>query len=150
MMFKLYKISEILSFQLCGSRRYIPSFDSIFEIYFKLSFLQGVSELTPPIRRWIYLGTVFAPIAVPLLSYGMIVFGIFTLIYVFVRAYKNFVFTTDPAIGVGDSWIEMGRRSLRRSSQIIMNGPHTMMMHRDHYHLLRTSNSDNVITRHDG
>jgi hypothetical protein len=94
---------------------------------------QGVSELTPPIRRWIYLGTVFAPIAIPLFAYGMIVGGAFIIIFVFIQAYKNFVFATDPTIEI----LEMGRRSLRRGSTMLINGQHKILSHRDSYHLLK-------------
>lgn len=94
---------------------------------------EGVSELTPPIRRWIYLGTVFAPIAVPLLSYSLIVSGILMVIFIFVRAYQNFVFANDPTLEL----LEMGRRSLRRGSSIIINSQHRLVVHRDNYHLLK-------------
>ncbi|XP_049545716.1 lysosome membrane protein 2 [Anopheles darlingi] len=79
---------------------------------------EGVSELTPPIRRWIYLATVFAPTALPILSYGMIIAGTFVLIYVFVRTYKNFFFSDEPT---ASELLELGRRSLRRGSHLIGN-----------------------------
>ncbi|XP_058827375.1 scavenger receptor class B member 1 [Topomyia yanbarensis] len=101
---------------------------------------EGVSELTPPIRRWIYLATVFAPTALPILSYGMILTGTFALIYVFVRAYKNFVFTSDPTT----EFLEMGRRSLRRGSSMIINGQHRILMQRDSYILLKASEDPNL------
>lgn len=100
------------------------------------SLLQGVSELTPPIRRWIYLATVFAPTALPIVSYGAILTGTFALIYVFVRAYKNFVFTSDPAT----EFLEMGRRSIRRGSSMIINGQHRILLQRDSYILLNNNN----------
>lgn len=108
-------------------------------IIVKLIFLvfhpiQGISELTPPIRRWIYLGTVFAPRAIPLIAYGMIVGGAFTIIFVFIQAYKNFVFATDPTVEL----LEMGRRSLRRGSSLLINGQHRILAHRDSYHLLKS------------
>ncbi|CAO1331993.1 unnamed protein product [Diamesa tonsa] len=95
---------------------------------------EGISELTPPIRRWIYLGTVFAPRIIPLIAYALIVGGAFTIIFMFVRAYKNFVFATDPTIEI----LEMGRRSLRRGSSILINGQHRILAHRDSYHLLKS------------
>lgn len=95
---------------------------------------EGVSELTPPIRRWIYLGTVFAPTALPFLAYSMIISGILMVILTWVRAYQNFVFTTDPTLEL----LEMGRRSLRRGSNIIINSQHR---HRDNYHLLKQQNN---------
>lgn len=95
---------------------------------------EGVSELTPPIRRWIYLGTVFAPIAVPLLAYSSILSGILMVIFTFIRAYQNFVFTSDPTVEL----LEMGRRSLRRGSSILINSQHRLVVHRDtNYHLLK-------------
>uniref|UniRef100_A0A182NIC7 Scavenger receptor class B n=1 Tax=Anopheles dirus TaxID=7168 RepID=A0A182NIC7_9DIPT len=95
---------------------------------------EGVSELTPPIRRWIYLATVFAPTALPILSYGMILTGAFAMIYVFVRAYQNFIFTDDPT----GELLEMGRRSLRRGSHLVSNGQHRIL-HRDSYILLKAN-----------
>jgi scavenger receptor class B, member 1 len=80
------------------------------------------------------LGTVFAPTAIPLAAYGMIVGGAFTIIFVFVHAYKNFVFATDPTVEL----LEMGRRSLRRGSSLLINGQHRILAHRDSYHLLKT------------
>lgn len=108
---------------------------------------QGISELTPPIRRWIYLGTVFAPTAIPLLAYGMIVGGAFIIIFVFIQAYKNFVFATDPTIEI----LEMGRRSLRRGSSLLINGQHRLSHlahHRDSYHLLKTPKHHTPIKHH--
>ncbi|XP_053667228.1 lysosome membrane protein 2 [Anopheles marshallii] len=100
---------------------------------------EGVSELTPPIRRWIYLATVFAPTALPILSYGMILTGAFAMIYVFVRAYKNFVFTDDPTTEL----LDMGRRSLRRGSHLISNGQHRIL-HRDSYILLKANGETTI------
>jgi scavenger receptor class B, member 1 len=99
---------------------------------------QGISELTPAIRRWIYLGTVFAPIAIPLGAYSMILTGIFILIFMFVRAYRNFVFTTDPTQEI----LEMGRRSLRRGSSILIQGQHKILHPRDSYHLLKMTGAE--------
>uniref|UniRef100_A0A336MC86 CSON014969 protein n=2 Tax=Culicoides sonorensis TaxID=179676 RepID=A0A336MC86_CULSO len=106
---------------------------------------EGVSELTPPIRRWIYLGTVFAPIGLPTLSYSLIVGGILMIVFVFVRTYQNFVFSTDPTTEL----LEMGRRSLRRSSNIIINGSHNLMVQRDSYHLLKNLPPTPVVGEED-
>lgn len=103
--------------------------------------LQGVAELTPSIRRWIYLATVFGPASMPIMSYSMILAGSFMLMYVFVRAYKNFVFNSDPT----DVVIEMGRRSIRRGSSFLIQHQHRIMMHhhqRDSYTLLKTNNNN--------
>lgn len=105
---------------------------------------QGISELTPPIRRWIYLGTVFAPTAIPLLSYGLIVGGAFIIIFVFVTAYKHFVFATDPTVEL----LELGKRQLRRGSSLLITGQHRIIAHRDSYHLLRPSKPPSVHRNH--
>lgn len=101
-------------------------------------FVQGVAELPPNIRRWIYLATVFAPNAVPVMSYGMIVSSAFMFIFVFVRSYKNFVFQTDPTIEI----LEMGRRSLRRGSSFLSQSQHRILAHRDSYILLKADNNN--------
>jgi scavenger receptor class B protein 1 len=77
----------------------------------------------------------------------MIVGGAFIIIFVFVHAYKNFVFATDPTIEI----LEMGRRSLRRGSSILINGQHRILAHRDSYHLLKepkTHSSSNHSNKH--
>lgn len=87
-----------------------------------------------------YLGTVFAPNAVPIMAYGLIVSGAFMLIFVFVRAYKNFVFNTgDPTIEI----LEMGRRSIRRGSSFLIQHQQRLLMPRDSYVLLKTTNNNN-------
>lgn len=95
--------------------------------------------MPPDIRRWVYLGTVFAPNAVPIMAYGCIVAGAFMLIFVFVRAYKNFVFNTDPTIEI----LEMGRRSIRRGSSFLIQHQQRLLMQRDSYTLLKTTNNNN-------
>ncbi|XP_044738554.1 scavenger receptor class B member 1 isoform X2 [Chrysoperla carnea] len=98
-------------------------------IMFPIMWLEeGIDELTPPIRRWIYLATVFAENAVPIFTYGLIIFGALTLVFVFIRAYKNVVFTQET--------IEMGKRTIRRGSSFIVNGQHRLMIVRDSYSLL--------------
>ncbi|XP_070136346.1 scavenger receptor class B member 1 isoform X3 [Drosophila bipectinata] len=94
---------------------------------------EGISELTPAIKRWIYLGTVIAPHAVPIGSYLMIAGGAFAIIFSFVRAYQSFVFAQDPTLEI----LEMGRRSLRRGSSFICHQQHRLLHHRDSYSLLR-------------
>lgn len=68
----------------------------------------------------------------------MIIGGAFIVIFMFVRAYKNFVFATDPT----QELLELGRRSLRRGSNIIVTGQHRIshIAHRDSYHLLKSPN----------
>lgn len=101
-----------------------------------------MSELTQPIKRWVYLATVLGPIAVPIISYGLIVTGMFMFIFVFVRAYKNFVFAADPAIEI----LELGRRTVRRHSSSIVAAAaqhhhhHRLLAPRDSYTLLKDNN----------
>lgn len=95
---------------------------------------EGVDELTPEIRTWVYLATTVADLAVPILNYGMISLGAFILIVVFVKAYKNIVFTKQT--------IEIGMKTIRRGSTFIVNGQHRLMIVRDSYTLLNT-NADN-------
>lgn len=122
-----------------------PPFPSLKEVPLikfcvSLRYFQGIAELTPSIRRWVYLATVFGPAALPILSYSMILAGSFMLMFIFVRAYKNFVFNADPTVEL----LEMGRRSLRRGSSFLVQNQHRIMMHhqRDSYVLLKTNNND--------
>lgn len=73
---------------------------------------EGIDELTPPIRRWIYLATTFAEMACPLLTYGCIVVGSCLIIGVFVNAYKSLVFTKKS--------LEIGMKNLRRRSSLLI------------------------------
>ncbi|XP_055842453.1 lysosome membrane protein 2 isoform X2 [Episyrphus balteatus] len=101
---------------------------------------EGISELTPSIRRWIYLATVFAPFMIPLAAYFMIISGSLAIVFIFVRAYQNFVFARDPTLEI----LEMGRRSIRRGSSFISTHQHKIMQahhQRDHYSLLKQSPS---------
>lgn len=69
----------------------------------------------------------------------MIIGGTFLLIFVFVRAYQKFVFSSDPTIEL----LEMGRRSLRRGSSFIINQQHRFIVQRDSYLLLKANNNNN-------
>lgn len=93
---------------------------------------EGISEVTPSIRRWIYLATVFGPFIIPILSFMLIVIGLLAIMYTFVCAYKNYVFSRDPTLEI----LEMGRRSLRRGSSFITQQQHKLT-HRDSYTLLK-------------
>lgn len=95
-----------------------------------------MDELSPQIKRWLYLATTFSAIAAPFLSYGMIGFGVLVLVCVFVKAYKSFVFNRDTI-----ELIELGRKSLRRGSHLIANSPHRLMVARESYTLLTSSPS---------
>ena len=98
---------------------------------------EGISDLTPAIRRWIYVATVFAPTIIPIGSYLMIVGGAFAIVFIFIRAYQNYVFARDPTLEI----LEMGRRSLRRGSSFIAHHQHKLM-HRESYTLLKTAPSN--------
>lgn len=56
---------------------------------------QGIDDLTPAIRRWMYLATTFADVACPLMTYGFIFLGTCIIIGVFVNTYKSLVFTKE-------------------------------------------------------
>lgn len=139
-MFPIIWVEEVRLFLSMSSER-----REIFQINktnpFLFEWSQGIAELTPSIRRWIYLATVFGPAALPILSYSMILAGSFMLMFIFVRAYKNFVFHSDPTVEL----LEMGRRSLRRGSSFLVQHQHRIMMHhhqRDSYMLLKTNTVD--------
>ncbi|XP_030753004.1 lysosome membrane protein 2-like [Sitophilus oryzae] len=72
---------------------------------------EGIDELTPPIRRWLYVATTFADVACPLMTYGFIIFGSCLIIAVFVNAYKSIMFTKKT--------IQIGMKNLRRGSLLI-------------------------------
>ena len=91
------------------------------DIVFPIMWLEeGIDELTPAIRRWIYLSTTFADVAVPLITYGAILVGLGTLITIFVKAYNNVVLTHEA--------IELGKRTIRRGSSFLVNGQHRLLM----------------------
>lgn len=105
------------------------------DIVFPIMWLEeGVEELTPPIRRLIYLATTFADIAVPCLTYGMILVGLTIIIIVLVKANKNSPVLTHEAI-------ELGKRTIRRGSSFLINGQHRLMS-RDSYILLSNNDID--------
>lgn len=95
---------------------------------------QGISELSPSIRRWIYLGTTVAEVAAPLLSYGSIVLGTLILVGIFIKAYRNILFTKET--------LEKGKETLRRGSSFILNGQHKLMIIRESYALLNDASMD--------
>lgn len=84
------------------------------DIVFPIMWVEeGIEELTPSIRRWIYLATTFSDVAVPCISYGLILVGFVTIITTFVKAYNNVVFTHEA--------IELGKRTIRRGSSFLVN-----------------------------
>lgn len=100
------------------------------DIIFPIMWLEeGIEELTPSIRRWVYLATTFADIAVPCITYGLILFGLTTIVIVLIKAYNSPVLAHEA--------IELGKRTIRRGSSFLINGQHRLMMAgRDSYILL--------------
>lgn len=72
--------------------------------------VQGVAELPPDIHTWVFMSTTFADYVAPVLQYGLMALGALTLVIVFIRAYKNLVFTAEN--------IELGKQKLRRGTVI--------------------------------
>lgn len=105
-------------------------------IVFPIMWLEeGIAELTPSIHTWVYLSTTVADNVAPYVTYGMIVLGALILVVVFVRAYKNIVFTKEN--------LELGKQKLRRGSSFIINGQHRLMIIRDSYSLLHSTHEQN-------
>lgn len=100
-------------------------------------YLQGIDELTPPIRRWIYLATTVADVAAPLLNYGCMLFGSCILIGVFVNTYRSLVFTKGT--------IEIGMRNLRRNSGYYISHPNRLVIRRDTYTLLNLNDDSGGV-----
>ncbi|PSN51780.1 hypothetical protein C0J52_05277 [Blattella germanica] len=104
-------------------------------IIFPIVWVQeGVQDLTPTIRRLIYLATTVAETAEPIVSYGLLIIGLLILTAVFVKAYKNVVFTKET--------IAKGKETLRRGSSFIINGQHRLLIIRDSYTLLNNVSTD--------
>ncbi|XP_015836616.1 scavenger receptor class B member 1 isoform X2 [Tribolium castaneum] len=89
---------------------------------------EGIDDLTPPIRRWIYLATTFADVACPLMTYGFIFLGTCILIGVFINAYKSLVFTKET--------IEIGMKTLRKRGSGYLAVARPKLIKRDTYTLL--------------
>lgn len=89
---------------------------------------EGIHEVTPSIWRWMYLATAIGPVAGSLLTYGMIVFGLFLLTIVFLRAYKNFVIGQNCPRSI--EIVEIGKETLRRGSTLIVHGSHKLLPNR--------------------
>lgn len=89
---------------------------------------EGIDDLTPPIRRWIYLATTFADVACPLMTYGFIFLGTCILIGVFINAYKSIVFTKET--------IEIGMKTLRKRGSGYLAVARPKLIKRDTYTLL--------------
>ncbi|KAG5314908.1 SCRB1 protein, partial [Pseudoatta argentina] len=105
------------------------------DIIFPIMWIEeGIEELTPSIRRYIYLATTFADIAVPCLSYGMVLVGLIVIITVFVKAYNSPVLAHEA--------IELGKRTIRRGSSFLTTSQHRLMVGRDSYILLSNNDID--------
>ncbi|XP_035719198.1 scavenger receptor class B member 1-like [Vespa mandarinia] len=109
------------------------------DIVFPIMWLEeGIEELTPSIRRWVYLATTFADIAVPCVSYGLILVGLITIIVVFVKAYNNVVFTHEA--------IELGKRTIRRGSSFLVNQQHRLLVNKDSNYVLLSNDIEEIST----
>ncbi|XP_011875402.1 PREDICTED: scavenger receptor class B member 1 [Vollenhovia emeryi] len=105
------------------------------DIVFPIMWVEeGIEELTPSIRRWVYLATTFADIAVPCMTYGMILVGLMIIITVFVMAYNSPVLAHEA--------YELGKRTIRRGSSFLINGQHRLMAGRESYILLNNIDVD--------
>ncbi|XP_065208323.1 lysosome membrane protein 2 [Planococcus citri] len=91
---------------------------------------EGVEELPDHLQILLYLSTTFADRIVPYITYGMAAFGGLILIVVFLRTYKNYIFTQQS--------IELGKRTLRRGSSFFTTGQQKLMMLRESYTLLNS------------
>jgi hypothetical protein len=72
--------------------------------------------------------------AASIFGYGSIVLGILILVGMFIKAYKNILFTRET--------LEKGKETLRRGSSFIINGQHRLLIIRDSYTLLNDVNTD--------
>ncbi|XP_015122216.1 scavenger receptor class B member 1 [Diachasma alloeum] len=107
------------------------------DIVFPIMWLEeGIDELTPSIRRWVYLSTTFADAAVPCITYGLILVGIVVITTVLVKTYTNVM----PA----HEAIELGKRTIRRGSTFIVNGQNRVMVVKESYILLNHNAEDAV------
>lgn len=108
------------------------------DIVFPIMWIEeGIEELTPPIRRWIYLATTFADIAVPCITYGMILVGLTIIITVFVKVYQSPVLAHEA--------IELGKRTIRRGSSFLITGQHRLLAGRDSYILLNNTDENQDV-----
>jgi len=96
---------------------------------------QGVDKLTPEIHRWVYMATTGAHYVVPSVEYGFIGIGALILISVFVRTYKDVVFTREN--------LERGMEELRTGSSLLVSASHHRLHSvREQYALLRSISSN--------
>lgn len=109
------------------------------DIVFPIMWLEeGIEELPPSIKRWVYLATTFADVAVPCVTYGFILVGLITIIAVFVKAYNNVVFTHEA--------IELGKRTIRRGSSFLVNQQHRLLVNKDSNYVLLSNDIEEIST----
>lgn len=105
------------------------------DIVFPIMWIEeGVEELTPSIKRLLYLSTTFADAMVPFVNYGFILVGLVVITTVFVKAYNDVIFAQEA--------IELGKKTIRRGSSFLINGQHRLLAQKESYVLL--SNTDEV------
>ncbi|KAJ0183011.1 hypothetical protein K1T71_000987 [Dendrolimus kikuchii] len=115
------------------------------DIMFPVMWLEeGIGGLTTPIWRWMYLATTVGPIAALVINYTLIFIGLFTLIIVFLRAYKSLVIGQNSI-----EIIEIGRETLRRSSTIIINGSQRVLSSNSCYQPLSQNDKSDKFDRVD-
>ncbi|XP_074031276.1 scavenger receptor class B member 1 [Leptinotarsa decemlineata] len=108
---------------------YIVAVKNFPSMVFPIIWLEeGIDDLTPPIRRWIYLATTVGDIASPLLTYGCIFLGTCVILGAFVNAYKSLLFTKET--------IEIGMKNIRRRSSAYIYNSNRFITRRDTYTLL--------------
>lgn len=116
-------------------QRIIATVANFSDIVFPIMWLEeGIEELTPPMRRLIYLATTFAENAVPCITYGMILVGLTIIVTVFVKAYNSPVLAHEA--------IELGKKTIRRGSSFLITGQHRLLASRDSYVLLNNIDLD--------
>ncbi|XP_046743031.1 scavenger receptor class B member 1 isoform X1 [Diprion similis] len=107
------------------------------DIVFPIMWLEeGIDELTPPIRRWMYLSTTFMDVAAPCFAYGLILLGFAILTTVIVKTYKSVRFAREI--------VELSRRTEKKGSYLIVNGQHRLIIARDSYLCLNERYRENV------
>ncbi|XP_015586555.1 scavenger receptor class B member 1 [Cephus cinctus] len=105
------------------------------DIVFPIMWLEeGIEELTPPIRRWVYLSTTFADVAAPCINYGLILVGFIAIIAAVGKTYNDVIFMHEA--------IEMSKRTIRRGSSII-GTQHRLLVVRESYVLLNNDMEEN-------
>lgn len=95
-----------------------------------------MDELTPEIHRWVYIATTAADFIIPSVEYSFIIIGALTLVAVFVRTYKDVVFTAEN--------LERGMEELRTGSTLLINASHHRLQSArqsviEHYSLLKNA-----------